>query len=337
MKPRPTQKDVAKLAGVSTATVSQVINNRTDGNIRISEDTRQKVWDAVRHLGYMPNASARSLRTQKSNLIAVMVPDIANPYYPEFIRGVQEICWQHDYDLLVYDANDLPEREKAFVEAIVRRQVDGVVFIAFYLTPEDTQVLTNAHIPIATTMYELKGPGIDVLYPDNPEAVFAAMKHLVDRGHQRIAHIAGTLGTAAGDGRLQGYKDALAKFGVPFDENLVHMGNFRSDSVAPIIDKMFAPDREPPTAIFAANDVMAIEAIQVLMRRGYRIPEDVAIVGYDDIPGARAMLPSLTTISHETQELGREVASLLIRRLQMPDRQPESKPFKFKLMIREST
>jgi len=339
-KHRSTLKDVALHAGVSITTVSQVVNNSTGGNIRISQETRDRVWQAVRALGYTPNASARSLRTRKTNLLAVLVPDIANPFYPQLIRGVQDVAAEHGYDLLVYDADDRPQREKAFVEAILRRQVEGVAMVPFYLQREDIERITQANIAVAVmTSTPPPMPGVDVLQVDDTHALSAMLQHLIDKGHRRIAHLSGVLGTIAGDCRLAGYRRALQNAGIPYDENLVCYGNFRADCVPGLLDQLFAQAREePPTAIFAANDAMAIAAIYDLMRRGLRVPDDIAVCGYDNIPEAGTMIPALTTIDQHMQQEGRMLARLLIERLESKNKLDErALPLEFHLEIRNST
>ncbi len=336
---RSTLRDVARQAGVSVTTASQVVNNRTGGNIRISDETRQRVWQAVQALGYTPNASARSLRTRKTNLLAVLVPDIANPFYPQLIRGLQEVATQHGYDLLVYDADDRPEREKAFVEAILRRQVDGVAMVPFHLRREDIERITQANIAVAV-MSGAPSPiaGVDVLWVDDRAALSGMINHLIARGHRRIAHLSGVLGTIAGDGRLEGYRRALEQAGIPYDERLVGIGNFRADCVPGLIAHLFDGSQPPPTAIFAANDLMAIAAIYELKRRGLRVPEDVAVCGYDNIPEAAMMIPALTTIDQNMLQEGRMLAQMLLERLTSSVRLAERAiPFEFRLVIREST
>lgn len=338
-KRRSTLRDVARQAGVSVTTASQVVNGRSGGNIRISDATRQRVWEAVRALGYTPNASARSLRTRKTNLLAVLVPDIANPFYPQLIRGVQQVASAEGYDLLVYDADDHPQREKAFIEAILRRQVDGVIMVPFFLQDEDLERITRANIAVAV----MSGapsliPGIDVLKVDDTAALSGMINHLIAKGHRRIAHLSGTLNTIAGRGRFKGYRRALEEAGIPYDQRLVGIGNFRADCVPGLIERLFAPDHPAPTAIFAANDVMAIAAIYALKRRGLRVPEDVAVCGYDNIPEAATMIPALTTIDQNMQQEGRMLAQLLVERLASTTRLPErAVPFEFRLVIREST
>lgn len=314
---RPTQEDVARLAGVSRATVSYVINNRSGGNIQISDATRQRVLDAIEELGYQPNVAARSLRTRQTQLLAVMVPDLTNPFYPLVIRGAQQVAEAQDYQILVYDSDDSPAREKAFVDAMVRRLVDGVVLISFYLETEDVTRLTQAGTQVVAVGGQLRKAGVDVVATRERLAVHEVMRHLIQQGHRRIAHLAGSQDTPAGRIRLQGYREALAEAGLPYDESLVRYGTFKRDGVAELVYSLFSQSESQnlPTALFAANDVMAIEAIRALHQRGWEVPEDVAVCGFDDIPEAELIVPSLTTIGQDAQALGRRAAELLLERL----------------------
>jgi len=320
MSKRPTQKDVGRLAGVSRATVSYVINNRAGGTVRISETTRRRVWDAVEELGYQPNVTARSLRTRRTQLMAVMVPDLTNPFYPLLIRGAQMIAHEQDYQILVYDCDDRSECELAFVDAMLRRWVDGVILIAFHLKADDIARLTKDGIQVVQVISagESAGlSGVDVVVPEERMAIFELVRYLTNSGHRRIAHLAGRQDTPPGRVRLQGYREALAEFGVPYDESLVRHGTFRSEGVEDLVLSLFPhPKREDhPTALFAANDVMAIEAIRVLGRHGWQVPEEVAVCGFDNIPEAEVVVPSLTTVDQDPQFMGREAAELLLERL----------------------
>jgi DNA-binding LacI/PurR family transcriptional regulator len=335
----PTQQDVARRAGVSRATVSYIINNRTDGNVRISEETRQRVLQAVKELGYQPNVTARSLRTRRTQLLAIMVPDLTNPFYPQLIRGAQASAEQQDYQILVYDSNDSPARERAFVEAVLRRRVDGVILVAFHLEAHDVAQLTRAGIQVVAIGGRLRTAGVDVVATRERLAVHEVIRHLVSRGHRRIAHLAGPPNTPPGQVRLQGYREGLAEAGIPYDESLVRYGTFQRTGVAELVISLF-PSREAegrPTALFAANDVMAIEAILTLTRRGWRIPEDVAVCGFDNIPEAELITPSLTTVGQDAQALGQRAAELLLERLGSTEQiEVRHVSVPYRLVIRES-
>jgi LacI family transcriptional regulator len=337
---RPTQADVARLAGVSVATVSYVINNQSGGKVQVGEETRRRVLEAVQQLGYQPNAAARTLRTRRTQLLAVMVPDLTNPFYPLLIRGAQGAAEREDYQILVCDTNDTAAREYAFMDAMLRRHVDGVVLVAFHLETRDVERLLHAGTHVAAIGGRPRPAGVDIVAPRERLAVREVMRHLISRGHRRIAHLAGPPETPPGRVRLQGYREALAEAGIPHDESQVLYGTFRRNGVAELVSSLFArPGRgNHPTALFAANDVMAIEAMCVLARLGWRIPQDVAVCGFDNIPEAEYVVPSLTTVDQDAESLGKRAVELLLERLshQAPA-EARHVNIPYRLVIREST
>lgn len=313
---RPTQRDVAREAGVSRAVVSYVINKRTGGNVRISEATRRRVLEAVERLGYQPNITAQSLRTQRTQLLAIMVPDLTNPFYPLLIRGAQAVAEEQGYDLLVYDTNDQAAREQAFVAAMLRRGVDGVILVPFRLQPSNVALLAKAGIEAVTVCSEGQQYGVDRVVPAERPAVHEVLRHLLSRGHRRIAHLAGAQDTPPGQLRMQGYVEGLAAAGIPYDPSLVRYGTFRRGDIAESIKSLFEDaGANAPTALFAANDLMAIDAIRALDMLGRRVPDDVAVCGFDNIPEADAIVPPLTTVDQGAEVIGHRAAELLLERV----------------------
>jgi LacI family transcriptional regulator len=337
---RPTQEDVAKLAGVSRATVSYIINNRTGGNIQITEETRNLVLDAIKTLDYQPNVQARSLKTQKTNLIAVMVSDLTNPYYPFLLRGAQEVIHEGGYQTIVFDCNNLADNEFTFVKMMLQWRVDGVIMVPFHLRESDIGELSQANIRVVTIHGEIgKAVGNDNIQPEEKKAIFELISHLKNKGHQRIAHLAGSQNTPPGRIRYRAYREALEKLGLPYDDSLVYYGTFRRREVKALIEENFLSghNNDIPTALFAANDIMAIEAIRTLKSRGLRIPDDVAVCGFDNIPEGSIIEPSLTTIDQFPQVLGRQAAELLINRLDTDqNREPQIIKSECQLVLRES-
>ena len=343
---RVTQSDVARHAGVSRFTVSCVINNRMGGNVRISPETRQRVLDAIDHLGYKPNIVARSLRTSKTKLLAVLVPDIANPFYPLFIRGVEKVVSSQGYDILILDANEMPEREHFLIDKALQRLVDGLIMIPFYLAPGDLEPLSEADTPIVMVHGEEQAkefchlPNIIQIVPDERQGVLDLMDHLISRGHRRIAHLAGPQNTPPGRIRCKYYRQALETHGIPYDDSLVTFGTFKSENTSQQVTALFARSAgsEQPTALFAANDLMAVEAIQTLKRMGKHIPQDVAVVGFDNIPEANIVVPGLTTVDNDPMEIGLRAGHRLLAQLEEPasaeTSRCESTPCK--LVLRES-
>ncbi len=299
MRNRVTQSDVAKLAGVSRFTVSCVINNLSGGNVRISDETRQRVLQAIEQLGYRPNLIARSLRTSRTQIMAIMAQDLTNPFYPRFIRGAQSIAQKYQYQILVFDANESAGGEQAFIDSLLQGWVDGAILFNFRSTEEDIAPLLDAGIRIITIGARVSLPGITSVISSETEAVSSVMKYLYECGHRRIAHLAGMQDTPPGRARFAIYRKCLENFHLPFDENLVRFGAFTAEGVDPLIDSLFFSANlvERPTALFAANDRMAIRAMKRLQERGLKIPQVTRRLddpGFQDTPAEIALIQFLT-------------------------------------------
>lgn len=333
---RPTQADVANLAGVSQSAVSQVLNRN---DFAIPEDTRQRVLAAVDQLGYVPNKFAQSLRTQKTYTIASIIPDITNPYYPAFQRGIQSVANQHDYDLIIYDTEEKEENEKRSLRSLERAGVDGAIVTLFYHGVEHLRPLIEQNIPV---VFFGGRPGaeedllIDRIYVDNASMAKSAISFLIKKGHTRIGMIAGLEDTPPRRDRIRGFCEALADHHLTLDEILIQNGDFTETGGYQGMRKLLS--LQPlPTAIFAANDLMALGAMTAIREAKLSIPEDIALVGLDDIPAAKLVHPPLTTISQMQENIGRTAAEMIFQRIEgtAPDK-PRLVEMPFKLIIRES-
>jgi LacI family transcriptional regulator len=335
-KKPPTQADVAKLAGVSRPMVSYVLNNSSP--ISIPDETRQRIMQAVETLGYVPDRTAQSLRMRKSFTLASIIPDITNPFYPSFERGIQDIARNNNYDLVVYNTDGHPEQERKSLQWVQQGRVDGVITTLFYSSLSDLIPLLERQIHVVRMgvgAIDLHEQPIDNLYVDNVAAAQAAVDYLVERGHTRIGMIAGQE-TPPRETRVHGYKNALTKHNIPANNLLVRSTDFTEEGGYDAMHELLKlPSR--PTAVFAANDLMAIGAMMALREAGLRIPQDMAVIGFDDIPAARLVNPSLTTIAQFPENLGRRAAEMLFERLgitaQIPGRNEE---MPFQLIVRES-
>lgn len=322
-KKRPTQLDVAHLAGVSQAMVSYVLNDNS--NISIPDDTRQRIIDAIRELGYVPNRTARSLRTQRTNTIACVVPDITNPFHTVFARGLQKVAEQHDYDVVLYNTDRIPAKEHKFLQILQEGRVDGVVMTALHVTAEDFLPLLERNIPVVVQGPKIipslvKGYPLDSLHVNDVAAAATAVSFLLEKGHTRIGMIAGDPDTPPRRRREQGYRQTLAAHRISIDEALIRGGGFREEGGYRSMQNLLNLP-QPPTAVFAASDVMAIGAMMAIRDAGLDVPGDVAIVGFDDIPIAKLISPPLTTIAQFEGKLGQRAAEMLFDRLhhQAPD------------------
>lgn len=318
-KRRPTQADVAKAAGVSQAVVSYVLNDNQA--ISISPVTRQRVLDAMAALDYVPNDAARSLRIQRTSTIAAVIPDIANPYYPDFVRGIQDVAEAHGYDVLTYNTDGERELERKALDAARRGRVDGLIVTPFHLTLDELLPLLRDGTPI-TLLGEIAVDGQDVAalpidsvsVPGEP-AAREVVNYLISRGHKRIGMIAGADATPPRQQRVEGYRRALAEHHLPLQEILIRGGDFTEAGGYEAMRDLLALDPRP-TAVFAANDLMAMGALLACREAGLAVPEDIALAGFDNIPAARLVHPALTTLDQQANQSGRRAAELLLGRLE---------------------
>lgn len=334
--PRPTQKDVASRAGVSQATVSIVLGGA--GLSVVPSQTLARVEQAARDLGYVPNRAAQALKTRRTMTLACVIPDIANPFYPTFVRGLQEVADQEQYDVISINTDGLPEREQRFLEWARQGHIDGAAGVFFTLGARSFQPLTDAGIAIVRIETATKHGGplpIDNLVVDNAKASSELVRYLIGRGHRRIAMISGRGGPQGP--RVRGYQIAMQDAGLPIRIELDDLFNEQGGHRAA---RCLLSDAERPTAILAVNDLMAIGAMVALREAGLTVPADVAVAGFDDIPAARLVTPTLTTIAQFQDDLGRQAAETLIKRIRAGPGSPhagQSSERPFRLIERQST
>jgi LacI family transcriptional regulator len=337
---RITQNDVAKAAGVTRAAVSYVLNNRSEGNIRIGEGTRKRILEAAASLGYRVNLSARSLKTNRTQLLAMLVPDLGNPFYPMQIRGAQVAAHEAGYRLIIYDSFNQAAGEAEFLEMALHHVADGVLLSSFHLEMPEVQALQDAGISCVGFNEGLRDCGIDLLVTDQARAVDTLVDHLVGRGHRKIAHLTGDLQTANGRVRRIAFLEGLARHGLPARDEWMLEGTFLREGIGHQVSQWYqaltAENR--PTALFAANDLMAVEAIKALKRAGVDVPQDLAVCGYDDIPEAQYIDPTLTTIGQDHEAIGRRATQILIDRIEgRLTGEPVISVFDSQLHFRQST
>lgn len=337
---RITQQDVADAAGVTRATVSYVLNNGSVGRDRISDATRERILSAAKKLGYRVNLSARSLKTNRTQLIAMLVPDLGNPFYPMQIKGAQLAAQKAGYRLVIFDSSSSEEGERDFLDMALHHLADGLLLSSFHLSHDDIALLSQDGIPCVGLVEGLKDSGLDLILTDQARAVESLLAHLWDRGHRRIAHLTGDLSSANGLIRRDAYRAVLRTKGFEPRPSWELEGTFLREGTAELVSRWYfgMPASERPTALFAANDVMALEAVKVLKKGGVNIPGDLAICGYDDIPETLHIDPPLTTIGQDNQAIGHEATRLLIDRIEgRHHADPIVTFFPSHLKIREST
>lgn len=306
-----TIKDVAKLAGVSTATVSRVLSNPEI----VSTDTRNKILSTIEETGYVTNTLARNLRSQKSYSVLVLVPNIANPFFAEILQGIELVAHQNKYRILFGDTQYDEERESAYAELVLNKQADGVISLGRAM-PSFTESIKkrNINLPIVMGCEFGEKDGPTTVCIDNAQAAFEACEHLIELGHKNIAFINGPKQSAISSERLSGYLKALNKHKLPHNDKAIVYGDFTMESGKTCVQKLIE-ENDAFSALFTANDEMAIGAIQGLSENNLSVPEDVSVVGFDDIPFAAFCTPTLTTIRQPRQAMGTKLMEILLAQI----------------------
>ncbi|MFC4242235.1 LacI family DNA-binding transcriptional regulator [Gryllotalpicola reticulitermitis] len=319
---RSTIEDVARLARVSRTTVSNFLNGR---DARMNDETRLRIRSAMDALSYVPLASARQLRTGHAEIIGVIVPSVANPFWGEFVRAAEEGALAAGFGVLVGSSERLAERERTHAEAMYRQGIRAVIFGSSPLSIGHIVPLAERGLSVVAFDREFHGgdiPNIEWATVDNRLGARLATGHLLELGHRRIGFLSGPIRTASRRDRLDGYRDALGAAGLSFDGSLVWEGSqssaFGDDegaALGALGARQLAELPEPPTALVCINDMYAIGAMTGLEHAGLSVPDDVSVIGFDDIPLASYTRPALTTIRQPVAAMARAAVDVLIRRL----------------------
>ncbi len=322
--------DVARLANVSTATVSRVIQNPET----VKEKTRTKVLKAIDELNYQPNILARYFRRTETKTILVMVPSIANNVFPQMIEGIDLVANQSGYKVLLGNTNQEPDKAYSYIEELKQKQVDGMILLTTRL---DYQIISELgdDYPVVLTSDYIEGLTAPTVAIDNISSARVAVEHLLQLGHQRVGIITGPLDIPLSRDRLKGYRQALLERDIGVESVLIQEGSHSYESGYNQMQKFLALDKSP-TAIFAANDTMAMGAIKAVKAHGLRVPEDVAVVGFDNIQFSAIFEPALTTIAQPFIEMGKRSMELLLKQIKGEPLEKKQHVLDTKLIIRES-
>jgi DNA-binding LacI/PurR family transcriptional regulator len=316
---RPSITRVAQLAGVSATTVSHALNGRRP----VADDTRRRVMEAIERLGYRPNALARGLRTSRSQTIGLVIPDITNPFYPALARGLQDVLGPAGYDQIISNTDGDRRLERAAIEQMIARQVDGLAFAVFHTHPEDLLPAIEAGISVVRLGGRLVQDGVDVVHSDDEGGSAEATRYLLERGYRRVGFVCGPRAEGPAAERVAGYRSALRTAGMAVDPDLVAHTHFsRAGGASGTARLLDLP--EPPDAVLCANDIMAIGALDTADERGLRVPADLAVMGFDDIEAATLVSPRLTTMANPAREIGQACARRLLERLSGVVTEPSS-------------
>ncbi len=331
-----TIKDIARMADVSTATVSMILNNKDEN---ISPTTRERVLRIVKESNYIPNTMARSLVTRKTKTIGLIIPDIANPFFPELARGAEDRASEAGYGIIFCNTDDDLEKEEKYINMLAEKMVDGIVFAHSAKRTGELASYDRGSIPIILIDRDMESENVKgKVLVNNLEGAYQGVKHLLERGYRKIAFITGALTSTTARDRLEGYKQALKEYGIAFDESYVKAGQYKSEWGIEAAEQLLR-EHIDFDAVFCGNDLIAISVIKTLKNSGFSIPKDIGVVGFDDIQMASMVEPELTTVKQPNYEMGYKAVDLLIEVLEKPDKQIEQKRIilSTELLIRKST
>jgi len=310
MEYKPTIEDVAKLANVSIATVSRVINNQ--GGVR--KATEERIVNAINELGYIRSAVARSMKRKETHTIGIIVPDIKNPFFPLVVSGIEQKAREKGYYTILSSTNESPIVEEEIVKIFIERGVDGVIITTANEAGDHIKLLHDQGIPIVAVDRAIKNFEVDTVLVDNVNGSYQAVQHLILQGHKKIAIICGPQNTTPGKERFLGYKKALEDYNIPFDDKMVMQGDFMEGSGYHAAHELFDLETRP-TAIFSSNNLMTIGCMKALVDLDWKLGEEVAFIGFDDVEIATFIKPKLSVVSRPMNTLGEIAVQLLYERM----------------------
>lgn len=326
-------KEVAKRAGVSIATVSRVLNN----NSNVNEATRVKIQKAIKDLKYQPSRVAKRLRSKgiSGNLLGVLIPDIENPFYVDVLRGIEEVAYQNNYAIIMCNFSQDEKKEKLYLDILQSEAIDGL--IAAPAREDDPQLkkMVKEGFNVVCVDRGLNDSEVDVVLIDNEKGAYQAVEHLVKSGYKRIAYIAGLPTIPSSQSREKGYREALITNGIEIDEQLIRYGNSKHESGVKLCEELLNLPM-PPDAIFTGNNLITLGALETIHRKGLKIPQEIAILGFDDMYWSNSLNPPLTAVKQPATEIGKRACELLIQRINDPTRPAIRMVLKAELMKRSS-
>lgn len=306
-------QDVAKLAGVSISTVSRVFN----GTARVNPEISARVQAAAKQLRYQPNKAAQSLRAKKSTILGLLITDIQNPFFTTLIRGIEDVAHSNGYSVILCNSDEDPQKERQYIEVLCAERVAGAIIVPTRETPPGLDLFKERDITIVAVDRRIRDRNIDVVLVDNIRGAYEATTHLIENGYHRIGIITGPRTTTTGKERLEGYRRALQDAGIPHDSVLECYGSFKEESGTQCVHELLNRD-STVDALFVTNNLMTLGALEALHQRHLRIPDDIAIVSFDEMPWAALSSISLTTVTQPVYELGSTAALRLFQRLHNP-------------------
>lgn len=326
-------KKVAEKAGVSIATVSRVINNSPN----VNPQTRIKIERLIKELKYTPNRVAKRLRNRNtsSNLLGVLIPDIQNPFYVDVLRGIEDVAYKNKYALIMCNFAQDETKEKLYLDILQSESIDGLIAAPTHEHDQEVSNLVRTGLPIVCVDRGLMDVDVDVVLVENQKGAYMAVDYLAKKGYKRIAYISGIPKIPSSRDRERGYRDALEQNNLIYDKELIRYGDSRHESgVKLCADLLKLPD--PPDAIFTGNNLITLGALETIHTQNLKIPDDIAIIGFDDMHWSISLNPPLTAVRQPAYEIGKCAAEQLISRIDNPERPTSSMILKTELMIRNS-
>lgn len=328
----PTIKDVAKKANVSIATVSRILNDLPG----YSKSTKEKVLKAIEELGYQPNAVARGLVSKRTKTIGVLFPNVSSMFSSEILNGIEDTAHELDHSVIISNTDSNGVRTMKYLQVLKEKRVDGIIFTSEILKKEYYDVLVEMNIPIvlvSTASYRYPLPYLKV---DDKHAAYSATEYLINNGHRKISMISGTKDDpVAGVPRVEGYKQALQDYGIPFEENRIAYGTDFGFKTGKECMEQLLSGASDSTAIFAASDEIAIGALSIAYERGIKIPDELSIIGYDNLKIAEMSVPPLTTVAQPLYEMGKTAAKMLLKMIRTGKKE-ESRIISHKIIERQT-
>ena len=330
--PTPNILEVAKLAGVSPATVSRVLHNYP----HIRDELRIKVLEAIASLGYEPNRVAQRLRATHSHLIGMIVTDITNPFFNTIMASIENVFFNKGFSLLMSNTASDPAKELAYLSMMENEGVAGLVIATTSENVDEVAKLADKGLPIVIIDRRMTTGNVDMVLSDNVAGAFSAVEHLIQLGHTRIGHIGGPLRLTSGRERYQGYQQAMYQAGLPVEDGWVRFGDHRHQSGYEQTLELLNSNPSL-TALFIENNMMTLGALNAIHDCERRIPDDIAIVGFDDMPWSVSLHPPLTAVAQASHEIGLRVATRLLERIEQPDLPPRTDIVPTTLIVRASS
>jgi LacI family transcriptional regulator len=330
----PTIHDIARELNISASTVSRALND----NSRISLKTREKIKSVALALGYRPNTLASNLRNKKSNTIGIVVPLINRHFFSSVISGVEDIAFKAGYNVVISQSNDLAEKENSIVHSMFSNRVDGLIISIAMQTDsfEHLKLFRKKNIPLVFFDRVVNEIETDKIVVDDFACAYKVTQHLIDQGYQRIAHLAGPQNLMTYFDRKKGYLSALEKNGLQIDHSLILVNTLTSAEGDSAVQQLMSL-ANPPDALFCGNDTTALSAMIFLRGKGYRIPENIGIVGFSNEPFSKVVSPSISTIIQPGFEMGQQAAEMVIRQIEKKEKTYQTIVMPAEMIVRESS